>query len=39
MIRPREYLFAFMSRNATSAAAYYHLPFDQTVEVGISVEL
>lgn len=39
MARWREHLFKFMATNATSAAAYYHLPIDQTVEVGMAVEL
>jgi KUP system potassium uptake protein len=39
MARWREHLFALMSRNATSAARYFKLPADQTVELGISVEL
>ena len=33
MARWRERLFVIMSRNATSAADYFKLPFDQTVEV------
>ncbi len=39
MARWREHLFAFMSRNATGAANYFHLPVDQTIEIGIAVEL
>jgi KUP system potassium uptake protein len=39
MARWREHLFAFMSRNATSAANYFHLPLDQTIELGVVVEL
>ena len=39
MVRWRERLFAFMSRNATSAADYFSLPIDQTVEIGLGVEL
>ncbi len=35
----REHLFAFMSRNSTSAANYFKLPLDQTVELAVSVEL
>jgi KUP system potassium uptake protein len=35
----REHLFAFMSRNATSAASHFKLPLDQTVELGLAVEL
>ena len=39
MARWREHLFAFMSRNATSSAKYFKLPLDQTIEIGIAVEL
>jgi KUP system potassium uptake protein len=39
MARWRERLFVVMSRNATNAADYFKLPFDQTVEVGVAVEL
>jgi KUP system potassium uptake protein len=39
MARWREHLFALMSRNATSAATYFDLPPEQTVEVGLAVEL
>ena len=39
MARWREHLFAFMSRNATSAASYFKLPSDQTLELGLAVEL
>ena len=35
----REKLFALMSRNAQTAAAFYHLPKDRVVEVGSIVEL
>ena len=35
----REHLFLVMSRNATSAAQYFGVPIDRTVEVGIAVEL
>jgi KUP system potassium uptake protein len=35
----REHLFAFMSRNATSAASHFKLPLDQTLELGLAVEL
>ena len=35
----REHLYAFMSRNATSASNYFRLPVEQTVELGLSVEL
>jgi KUP system potassium uptake protein len=39
MAKWREHLFAFMSRNATPAANYFALPPDQTVEIGVQVEL
>ncbi|MGK2930378.1 MAG: potassium transporter Kup [Acidimicrobiales bacterium] len=39
MARWREHLFAFMSRNATSAANYFHLPPERTMTVGMQVEL
>jgi KUP system potassium uptake protein len=39
MARWREHLFAFMSRNATNAANYFRLPLDQTIELGVAVEL
>jgi KUP system potassium uptake protein len=35
----RERLFAFMSRNATNTADYFHLPVDQTIEIGVGIEL
>ena len=35
----REHLFAFMHRNAASAARYFGLPSDQVVEVGIQVPI
>lgn len=35
----REKLFAFMSRNAERATAYFDIPAHQVVEVGIQVEL
>jgi KUP system potassium uptake protein len=35
----REHVFAFMSRNATSAANYFGLPPDQTTTVGMQVEI
>jgi KUP system potassium uptake protein len=34
-----KHLFALMSRNATHAATYFDLPPEQTVEVGLAVEL
>jgi KUP system potassium uptake protein len=39
MARWREHLFAFMSRNSGSAATYFGLPTDQTLELGLGVEL
>jgi KUP system potassium uptake protein len=39
MARWREHLYAFMARNATSSARYFKLPLDQTIEIGIAVEL
>ncbi len=39
MARWREHLFAFLSRNATPAANYFGLPLEQTMDVGIQVEL
>ena len=35
----RETLFAWMSRNATSAMDFFHLPPDRVVEVGTTVEI
>ncbi|MGH9216703.1 MAG: KUP/HAK/KT family potassium transporter [Acidimicrobiales bacterium] len=32
-------MFALMSRNATSAATYFGLPPEPTVELGLAVEL
>jgi KUP system potassium uptake protein len=39
MARWREHLFALLSRNATSAATYFGLPIEQTIELGLAVEL
>lgn len=39
MARWREHLFAFMSRNATTAANYFGLPPERTTIVGMRVEL
>ena len=39
MAKWREHLFAFLSRNATPASNYFRLPANQTVEIGIAVEL
>jgi KUP system potassium uptake protein len=35
----RERLFLLLHRNATSAASYFRLPPDRSVEIGVSVEL
>lgn len=35
----QEYLFAFMSRNATDASSFFELPYDQVVELGTQVEV
>jgi KUP system potassium uptake protein len=35
----REHLFAFIRRNATSAAAYFQLPIDRVIEISSQVEL
>jgi KUP system potassium uptake protein len=39
MARWREHLFAFMSRNSGSTAAYFGLPLAKTFELGVGVEL
>jgi KUP system potassium uptake protein len=39
MARWRVRCFAFMSRNAVRATAFFHLPPEQVVEIGIQVEL
>ncbi|MGV3758193.1 MAG: potassium transporter Kup [Actinomycetota bacterium] len=39
MARWREHLFAFMSRNATTAANYFGLPPERTTIVGMRIEL
>ena len=39
MARWRERLFAFMSRNALRATAFYRIPANQVFEVGAQVEL
>ena len=39
MARWREHLYALLSRNATSAASYFRLPLDRTIELGLPVEL
>jgi KUP system potassium uptake protein len=35
----REHLFAFMSRNSERATAYFNIPGDRVIEVGIQVEI
>jgi KUP system potassium uptake protein len=35
----REQVFAFMSRNALRATAFFKIPADQVFEVGAQVEL
>ena len=35
----REAIFAFMSRNAGRAAAYFGIPSDQVLEIGSQIEL
>ena len=35
----REHLFAYIRRNATSAAAYFNLPIDRVIEISTQVEL
>lgn len=35
----REHLFAFMTRNAQGAMAYFHLPPKQVIEIGVQVRL
>lgn len=35
----REHLFSFMSKNATRATAYFNIPPEQVMEVGIQVEM
>lgn len=35
----REHLFSFMSRNAERATAYFGIPANQVIEVGIQVEI
>jgi KUP system potassium uptake protein len=39
MARWREHLFAVLSRNSGSAARYFCLPTQQTLELGLGVEL
>jgi KUP system potassium uptake protein len=35
----RERLFSFMSRNATNAARFFHLPAEQCLEIGLQIEI
>ena len=35
----RSKLFALMSRNAHAATAYFHIPTDRVIEVGMQIEL
>ena len=35
----RERLFGFMSRNATNAARFFHLPAEQCLEIGLQIEI
>jgi KUP system potassium uptake protein len=39
MNRWRKYLFAFISRNSTSATAYFGIPPNRVVELGMQIEL
>ena len=39
MSRLAENLFSFMSRNATSATAFFNLPHERVVEIGIQLDL
>jgi KUP system potassium uptake protein len=39
MMRWRKALFAFMSRNAWNPAAYFRLPANRVVELGVQLEL
>jgi KUP system potassium uptake protein len=39
MLLWRERLFAFMSRNAQSATAFFRLPPNRVVELGMQVEI
>ncbi|NLA36135.1 MAG: potassium transporter Kup, partial [Actinobacteria bacterium] len=39
MAKWREHLFVFMLRNATPADAFFKLPPDQTIELGVQVEI
>lgn len=39
MVGWRDRLFSFMARNATDPTDYYHIPSDQTVELGLRVRI
>jgi KUP system potassium uptake protein len=39
MAKWREHLYAFMSRNCSGTTDLFHLPIDQTLELGVGVEL
>ncbi len=39
MARWRDYLFAFLTRNASDSTTYYHLPSDRVVELGYQVRI
>jgi KUP system potassium uptake protein len=39
MMRWRKGLFAFISRNSRTATAYFGIPPDRVVELGMQVEL
>ena len=39
MSRWRSNLFLFMTRNAMDAAAFFDIPPDQVIEVGVQLEL
>jgi KUP system potassium uptake protein len=39
MARWREYIYAWMKQNASSAIAYYHIPADRVVELGGRYEI
>jgi KUP system potassium uptake protein len=39
MGRFTETLFGFMARNATPATAYFGLPADRVVEIGLQIDL
>ena len=35
----REHIFSFMARNSHRATAFFNIPADQVIEVGLQVEL